>query len=938
MAVIADRVVVELEAKLDKYNANLKRAEQTFARSVGAQQREIRALETQIARSSGGIGSSLRGLAGTFAAAFSVQQITQLADGYTRFINQLKVAGVEGDRLADVQGKLFAVAQQYGVELESLGTLYSRGAQVAGELGATQAELIQFSTGVAAALKIQGSSATQAQGALLQLSQALGSGTVRAEEFNSINEGAMPILKAVAQNMDGMGGSVARLKAAVNDGKVSSDAFFRAFLAGSAQLEEQAANATLTIGNSFTVLNNALGVYIGQADDTLSATERLSAAIISLSENLDTVTAALGVIGAVLLGRYVAGLVAATTATGVTGTAIFALQARAIGAATTMEALALTSATAGRAMLAAFGGPVGIAIAALSVGIYYLATRTDTATVASEKYRAELETLATVKDKNREATDRLAVATGRAREEALANARALQQETQQYLANARAALTAARAKARQAATEGQQRVLQSTRNTTGAGSGYDPTLGAIRRKDAAVAQAQADVAAANEAVKGYEAELARIEQAIDAAPAVRNVAPAKPGKAGPKGKSAEQLADEAARKAQQALQTQAQVENEIAQYGVERLRSIAELTGSAADRATAEAAQGLADREAFERAIALDQDLTDAQRDELRAARSAADAERRRAITVRYRQQLADEQLARESDARGGEGELVRARGEARDRTAAQRRETEMRLLELQFAEERAQQEAIVASETSTQVEKDIAQAKLDRLAELQALAEETARLRNQSPFEAYMRELNRSEAEINEDLERIQVAGLEKLNDGLVDVITGAKSLKDVFNDVANSIISDLLRIALQQAIIKPLANALGLGGAAGAGGGGLGGAVGSFIGGLFGGRASGGHVVGGNMYRVTDGEGFMPAGSGKIVPLGRMRGAGGGGTVTLQQTVRVDARGVNPDGFAEHIKQAVRQETVAIVGAGMKQVSASVPARMVQFERDGT
>ncbi|MCA9268738.1 MAG: tape measure protein, partial [Planctomycetales bacterium] len=368
-----------LEAKLDKYNANLRRAEQNFARSVGSQQADIRRLEAQIARSSGGISNSLKGLAATFAAAFSVQQIAALADGYTRFANQLAVAGVEGANFAEVQDALFATAQRNGVALESLGTLYSRGAQVANELGASQAELLQFTNGVAAALRIQGTSATEAQGALLQLSQALGSGTVRAEEFNSINEGALPILQAVARNLDAAGGSVARLKALVNDGQVSSEQFFRAFLAGTADLEEQASNAALTIGNSFTVLNNALGLYIGQTDDAYSATERISQAIILLSENLGTVTNALAVLAAILLGRYVAGAAAAAAATGVTSTAIFALQARAVGAATTMEALALTSATAGRAMLAAFGGPVGLAVTALALGFVYLSTQVDSA-------------------------------------------------------------------------------------------------------------------------------------------------------------------------------------------------------------------------------------------------------------------------------------------------------------------------------------------------------------------------------------------------------------------------------------------------------------------------------------------------------------------------------------------------------------------------------
>lgn len=935
MAVVADRVVVELEAKLDRYNANLKRAEQNFAKSIGSQQRDIKQLEAQIARSSGGISNSLRGLAVTFAAAFSVRQIQEYADSYTRLVNQLRVAGVEGENLANVQGQLLEIANRNGIAVESLGVLYSRGAQVSRELGATQAELIQFSSGVAAALKIQGTSATEAQGALLQLSQALGSGTVRAEEFNSINEGALPILQAVARNMDAAGGSVARLKALVNDGQVSSEEFFRAFLAGTAQLEEQASNAALTIGGAFEVLNNQLGTYIGQADDSLSATERISAAIIALSENLETVTTALAVLGSVLLGRYVAGAVAAASATGVVSTAIFAMQARAIGAATTMEALALASATAGRAMLAAFGGPVGLAIAALSVGIYYLATRTDEATQAGEQYRAELETLATVQDRTRDATDRLAVATGRAREEALANARALQQETQQYLANAQAALAAARAKARQVAVENRERLQTATRSTVGAGSGYDPALGQIRRNNRRTEQAQANIDAAEEAVAGYEAELARIEEAIAAAPAVRNItaaSPSSPSRRTPRdttARDAEREAEEARRQERRALETQARVENEIAQLAVDRLRSIADLTGSANDRAVADMAALQADREAFDRAVALDEDLNDAQRAELSAARDAADAERARAIAVYRRQQLADERLARESDARGGEADLVRARGQANDRTARQRRETELRLIELQYEEERAQLEAIIASETSTELEKEIARAKLERLGELQALAQETARLRNQSPFEAYLRELNKSEAEINEDLEQIAVDGLDNLTDGITDAITGAKSLGEAFSDIADQIIADLIRIAIQQAIIKPLAELIG-GGFGGGGGGGFGGGIGSFFASLFGGRASGGHVVGGNMYRVTDGEGFIPAGSGKIVPLGRMRTAAEAqGSVdagpSISMPITVSAPGANEQTVVL-IRQTIADAAPTIVQAAQKATMRSL------------
>lgn len=387
----ADEVIVQFEARMNRYEADLKRAQRAFRDSTESQRSDMARLEAQISRSSGQIGGQLRGLAATFAAAFSAQQIAQLADGYTRFTNVLAVSGLEGENLANVQEKLFGTAQKYGVELESLGQLFGRASQSAGELNASQAELLQFTDGVSAALKIQGASAASSSGALLQLSQALGAGIVRAEEYNSINEGALPILQAVARNLDGAGGSVAKLRALVLDGKVTSEDFFRAFLAGSAQLEAQAAKSSLTIENSFTVLNNALGRYIGQTDDSLSATERISGAIIALSENLDTLVTVIAVLSTLLIGRFAASMLTAAGSTGVASAAIFALQARAVGAATTMEALAFAGRAAGTSLLAAFGGPVGLAVAALAGGLLYIATTGESAADSLDRLSASAD-------------------------------------------------------------------------------------------------------------------------------------------------------------------------------------------------------------------------------------------------------------------------------------------------------------------------------------------------------------------------------------------------------------------------------------------------------------------------------------------------------------------------------------------------------------------
>ncbi len=319
-----DRFTSETQRRLDATDRRFGEFGRPLAgmqTSISAARRQIATIgtaveqtESRIRASTSGIKAALLGSASGLAAAFSADRVKDYADSYTRYTNQLKVAGLEGVQLAKTQNDLYAVAQRNGVELESVGTLYGKAATAAKELGASNKDLLRFTSGVSAALRVQGGSTQEASGALQQLGQLLGSSRVQAEEFNSVADGARPILQAVAKNIDEAGGSVSKLKQLVNDGKVSNTDFFRAFLKGSADLEAQAAKANLTIGASLTILNNALGKYIGETDAGLSATARLSSAIVSISENLDMLVPALAIVGAGLTARFVTGPVAAVAA------------------------------------------------------------------------------------------------------------------------------------------------------------------------------------------------------------------------------------------------------------------------------------------------------------------------------------------------------------------------------------------------------------------------------------------------------------------------------------------------------------------------------------------------------------------------------------------------------------------------------------------------
>ena len=396
---------VELETK---FTANMRQLERELSRMQALNQRTAQNLSqshqraakasenawknSNISRSLErqfmGMKSSIAKFAPMIAGAFSANEAIKAADGWTRFNNQLKVAGLEGVNLVKVRERLFASATRNGVQLESLGTLYSKAAQVQKDLGASQEELLRFTDGVAAALRIQGVSAQQAQGALMQLGQALGSGKVRAEEFNSVQEGALPILQAVARNIDGAGGSVAKLKQLVVDGKLSSQQFFQAFLAGSKQLEEQASRTSLTVAQAFTNLESAFTKFIGEANEASGVTNVLTTAIQSLANNLPTVAKWLAIIGAMYAATFIPSIAAATTALVLKGAAAYraATALAAMSASMGVGTVATNTLTvAARGLMGVLGGPLGIALTAISAGLAYYAIKSAEATAEENR-------------------------------------------------------------------------------------------------------------------------------------------------------------------------------------------------------------------------------------------------------------------------------------------------------------------------------------------------------------------------------------------------------------------------------------------------------------------------------------------------------------------------------------------------------------------------
>ncbi len=276
-----ERLVVSLEANIRGYERNLQKA-------MGITNSRTRQIERRFEGMNRAISSQVSRLGSVFAGAASIRGAQQLLDASTRITNALRVAGLEGEALTRVYDRLFQSAQANAAPLESLVTLYGRAAIVQKELGVSSEELLNFTNNVAVALRVAGTDAQSASGALLQLSQALGSGTVRAEEFNSILEGALPIAQAAAAGLEEAGGSVAKLRGLVIEGKVSSEAFFRAFEAGSVVLQDKVANSQITVAQGFTRIYNAAIDAAAKINEGSQAGDRLATSLNGLAEAIQT--------------------------------------------------------------------------------------------------------------------------------------------------------------------------------------------------------------------------------------------------------------------------------------------------------------------------------------------------------------------------------------------------------------------------------------------------------------------------------------------------------------------------------------------------------------------------------------------------------------------------------------------------------------------------
>lgn len=291
----ARKVYEETRTPMEQFKAKLAEVNQllnlgaidveTYERKVEQLNSELEQTDSKASAAAGGLGKIGSVLAG-FATLSFAKSMLDTADAMQSINAQVRqVVSSESEYLA-IQRQLLDVANNTRASLESTANLYVSTSRALKDYGYTQQEILTFTEATNNAMAIGGVQAQQQAAALMQLSQALGSGVLQGDEFKSIAEAAPILLDTIAEYM---GKSRAEIKKLGSEGQLTADVIFKAISGASEKFGEQAAKMPMTMGQALTVFSNNWQSMVSKLLNDSGAMSGIAAVIKLIADNLNLV-------------------------------------------------------------------------------------------------------------------------------------------------------------------------------------------------------------------------------------------------------------------------------------------------------------------------------------------------------------------------------------------------------------------------------------------------------------------------------------------------------------------------------------------------------------------------------------------------------------------------------------------------------------------------
>ena len=358
MAGLLGHLGIQLELDQVKFQSGINNAQGRVKRFTDTTTKQLNNIE----RSMNSLNRVSANLFKAGIAGFGVSQLKGFADGYTEIQNKLRL--VESASISSSKGlnNVFDIALKTNQSINATSGVYQRFAQNAETLKISQAQIASLTETVSKAVAVSGASAGAADAALTQFGQALGSGILRGDEFNSVMEQTPALAKAIAT---GLGVTTGELRNMAKEGKLTMDVLVPALERAKESVDEQFNTRILTISAAFENLNTSAIKWIGELDKSTGASEAFAKAINEIANHL-TIVASLAAGAGVI---WSVGKIRTWIAASIQASAAMSAQAAATRNLTAaQQSLTATGKGLGGA-LGFVGGPLGLLTLGLSAGV-----------------------------------------------------------------------------------------------------------------------------------------------------------------------------------------------------------------------------------------------------------------------------------------------------------------------------------------------------------------------------------------------------------------------------------------------------------------------------------------------------------------------------------------------------------------------------------------
>lgn len=226
----------------------------TVSNSINNAENEQQSFNNTVNGGTSAMGGLVAKVMALASAYMGVNKLVDMSDELTLTTARLDMMNDKVQTTPELLNMVYQSAQNARGSLTDMADVVARFGNNAKDAFSSSREVVDFANLVQKQMTIAGAGTQEASNAMLQLSQALGSGVLRGDELNSIFEQAPNLIQSVA---DYMNVPIGKIREMAQEGKLSASIVKNAIFADADNINAKFEQMPMTWGQIWTMMSNA---------------------------------------------------------------------------------------------------------------------------------------------------------------------------------------------------------------------------------------------------------------------------------------------------------------------------------------------------------------------------------------------------------------------------------------------------------------------------------------------------------------------------------------------------------------------------------------------------------------------------------------------------------------------------------------------------------